>query len=117
MQGKGHAMSDEPAAPHWPRDRWISPTALKTYAQCPKRIRLQYLDQVQPPWQFWPHLAKGRVVHLALKRIADALAQGRTPIDEKEVAAMTRLHLPHQEFPSRLAYEAGLADIERWVAY
>lgn len=104
------------AGPRWPRDRWISPTALAMYARCPKRIRLQHLDRVDPPWQFWPHLAKGRIAHLALKRIAHALATGREPIDAAEVARMARLHLPHQEFPSPAAYDASVADVERWVA-
>ncbi|HWV25287.1 MAG TPA: PD-(D/E)XK nuclease family protein [Thermomicrobiales bacterium] len=110
-------MSGAPPAPRWPHDRWISPTALKAYAQCPKRVRLQHLDGVEAPWHFSLNLAKGRITHLALKRIADALAAGRVPIDNTEVAMMGRRQLPIQEFPSRAAYDASLADIERWVAY
>lgn len=104
-------------APRWPRNTWISPSVLNNYVTCPYRVRLQNVDRVPQPWQFWPHLAKGRIAHLALKRIADALARNQHPVDEAEVLKMTLLHLPHQFFPSPEAYQASVQDIVRWVDY
>jgi len=106
-----------PGVPRWPRDRWISPTILNNYRNCPKHARLQYVDRVPQPWQFQPHLAKGRVAHLALKRIVDALARNQPPIDDQEVEKMASLHLPLPLFPSPEAYHASVRDVVRWVAY
>lgn len=106
-----------PDAPCWPHDRWISPTILNNYRNCPKRARLQYVDRVAQPWQFRPHLTKGRVAHLALKRIVDALARNQPPIDIPEIEHMARLHLPLREFPSPEEYHASVRDVVRWVAY
>ena len=107
-------MSVEPA-PRWPRDRWISPSALATYRTCPYKARLQHIDRVTPPYRYDVHLNKGRIAHVILKRIADALAADRPPIDEDEMGRMARLHLPWQVFPSREEHERHAREVVRWA--
>lgn len=103
--------------PRWPRDRWISPTVLNSYAKCPKRVRLQHLDQVEPPWAYHVHLAKGRVAHNLLRDIAHLLKRGYPVPDSGELRKRARLSLPLDQFPSPAARETHAADIVRWVVY
>jgi hypothetical protein len=109
MSGPAHP------GPRWPHDRWISPTVLKTYQLCPQQVKFGYLDQLPKSWGFRPAISKGNATHLALKRIADALARGRAPIDESDVEKMARLFLPRREFPSEDEWNAHLKDISLWV--
>jgi RecB family exonuclease len=103
------------SAPRWPRDRWISPSALATYRICPYKVRLQHIDRIAPPYRYNVHLNKGRIAHVILKRIADAVASDRPPIDEAEMAKMARLHLPWQVFPSRKEHEMHARQVVRWA--
>jgi len=107
-------MNGEPA-PRWPRDRWISPSALATYRRCPYKLRLQHIDRVTPPFRYNLFLTKGRIAHIILKRIADALARDRPPIDAAGMLGMARLHLPWQLFPSREEHELHARDVARWT--
>jgi hypothetical protein len=111
-------MSAVPGSgPRWPRDRWISPTTLNNYRNCPYRVRLRHLDKVPEPYVYDVTLAKGRIAHLALKRIADALCRGQGPIDDAEVMKMARVHLPRQEYPSEEMRMTVARDIVRWVQF
>lgn len=103
------------AVPRWPRDRWISPTTLNAYRNCPYRVCLQHIDRIREPFVYNVFLRKGRIAHSALKRIADALARGREPIDDSDVLTMARLRLPPQEFPSEELRMAEAGHIVRWV--
>lgn len=103
------------AGPRWPHDRWISPTTLNNFQNCAFRVRLSHIDRVSEPPGYNVFLAKGRVAHHALRRIADALARGRVPIDDDEVMKMARVFLPRQEFPSEEMRLAESRDIVRWV--
>jgi hypothetical protein len=107
----------EAGAPRWPRDRWISPSTLKNYRTCPYRVRLQDVERVTPPFRYNLNLSKGRIAHLILKRIADALARDRPVIDEAEMLTMARRHLPPQVFPSGDEREAHAREIVRWARY
>lgn len=107
----------EDGASRWPRDRWISPTVLKTYAQCPKRVRLRHLDDIEPPWRYQVHLRKGTIAHNLLRDIAYQLRGGHPVIDETEIRKRASLRLPRELYPSEEAREASLGDIVRWVAF
>lgn len=101
----------------WPRDRWISPTALNTYSQCPKRIRLTHIDEIKPPWRYQVNLAKGRIAHDLLRDIARLIKGDHVIPDQAELLNRARLRLPPDMFPSPAAREADTAEIVRWVVY
>ena len=101
----------------WPRDRWISPTALSTYALCPYRIRLQHIDGIKPPWAYQVTLSKGRIAHNILRDIALLLKGGYPVIDSAEMLKRAKLRLPPMQFPTPEAREAHASDIVRWVNY
>ena len=104
-------------APRWPHDRWISPSALKIYQNCPKRLRLQYIDAVPRPWAYELNLRKGTIAHNILRDIA-YLLRGHYPlIDRSEMLKRAMLRLPPDMFPSPEAREAHARDIVRWVMY
>ena len=104
-------------APRWPRDAWISPSALNSYATCPHRVRLHYIDRIKPPWSYQVHLNKGRIAHTILRDIALLLRRDYPLIGEAEILRRARLPLPTDQFPSAQAREANARDIVRWVTY
>lgn len=68
-----------------------SPSALKLYAQCPRRYRLVHLDRRREPPT--PHLYVGNVVHQALREFFDL------PLTDRKWAAL--------ELALRRAWAAG----------
>jgi hypothetical protein len=59
--------------PRWPRDRWISPTALNTYRNCAYRVRLAHIDRVPELPGYHVFLRKGRIACNILRDIAHLL--------------------------------------------
>lgn len=105
------------ALPRWPRDRWISPTTLNTYGNCPYRVRLTHIDKVPPPPVYNVFLSKGRIAHDILRDIANMLARGYPLIDETGILKRARIRLPWQEFPSGDEREAHARQILDWVTF
>jgi RecB family exonuclease len=67
----------------------VTPAKLATWADCPRRFRMAYLDRPSPPrGGAWAHNTLGAVVHNALKALFDLPAQRRTP--EQAVALLHR---------------------------
>ncbi|XVS65357.1 RecB family exonuclease [Actinosynnema sp. CA-299493] len=67
----------------------VTPAKLSTWADCPRRFRMAYLDRPSPPrGGAWAHNTLGAVVHNALKALFDLPAQRRTP--EQAVALLHR---------------------------
>lgn len=59
----------------------VSPAKLATFADCPKRFRLAYLQRPTPTRTGpWAHSTLGAVVHNALKALFDLPPEKRTPI-------------------------------------
>ncbi len=87
--------------PRWPRDRWISPTALTTYRNCAYRVRLAHIDRVPEPLGYHVFLRKGRITHNILRDIAHLLKRQYPVIDEDEILKRARLRLPPQAFRPR----------------
>jgi hypothetical protein len=102
-------------SPRWPHHIPISPTSLKSYRECPQRVRFQYIDNVPRPESFVLFFAKGNAAHLALQRIAYAIQRRDTPITDAQVMETARLYLPPQRFPSEDARLAEVRDVVRWV--
>ncbi|MFE9743364.1 RecB family exonuclease [Saccharothrix saharensis] len=67
----------------------VTPAKLATWADCPRRFRMAYLDRPSPPrGGAWAHNTLGAVVHNALKALFDLPAERRTP--EQAVALLHR---------------------------
>lgn len=114
---EGEISDHKGGALRWPRDRWISPTVLKMYAQCPKRVRLRHLDDIEPPWRYQVHLRKGTIAHNLLRDIAYLMRGGHPVVDEGEIRKRASLRLPRELYPSDESREAALSDIVRWVGF
>ena len=67
----------------------VTPAKLATWADCPKRYRMTYLDRPTPPRAgAWAHNTLGAVVHNALRAFFDLPVERRTP--EQAAAMVTR---------------------------
>ncbi|MDQ2584814.1 RecB family exonuclease [Saccharothrix yanglingensis] len=67
----------------------VTPAKLATWADCPRRFRMAYLDRPTPPrGGAWAHNTLGAVVHNALKALFDLPADRRTP--DQAVALLHR---------------------------
>jgi RecB family exonuclease len=67
----------------------VTPAKLATWADCPRRFRMAYLDRPSPPrGGAWAHNTLGAVVHNALKALFDLPAERRTP--DQAVALLHR---------------------------
>ncbi len=106
----------EPAA-SWPPDRWISPSALKSFNTCPYRVRLQYLDQVPKPPIFNLFLTMGNIAHQLLAQSATLISRGQPVLPEETLFEMAFRRLPPWQFPTEVAREGHTRDILRWVLY
>jgi hypothetical protein len=106
-----------PDGPLWPPDRWISPTALRNYDNCPRRVRLKYIDQAPEPPVFSLFLSKGRIAHNLLQYSARRISRGQ-PVDDDGSLLDKAIHrLPPEEFPSPEALRGHAMDILRWVRF
>jgi len=103
--------------PLWPPERWISPTALRQYDHCPRRVRLTYIDQVPEPRGFNLFLAKGRIAHNLLQYSARRISRGQPVHDRDTFLAMAIHRLPPNEFPSPEERHGHAMEIVRWVTY
>lgn len=63
-----------------PRLVRVTPAKLATWADCPRRYRMTYLDRPAPARSgAWAHATLGAVVHLALRALFALPAEQRTP--------------------------------------
>ncbi|MGC4189757.1 MAG: PD-(D/E)XK nuclease family protein [Thermomicrobiales bacterium] len=97
------------------RDRTISPTLLKTYRECPHRVRLQYIDQVVPPRQYEHHLSQGRIAHDLLAMAANRVQHGMAVPDRAEIRNLAYRRVPRNVFPTPEAHADAVHEIVRWV--
>lgn len=109
---------DDPLpGPAWTPDIWISPSKLRTYANCPYRVRLEYLDKVAAPRPFNLFLAKGNIAHDLLRLNAQLIRAGKPPLAEADVGKRAWYRLPAREFHSAAARHGAVNDVLRWVHY
>ncbi|MEJ2855246.1 MULTISPECIES: RecB family exonuclease [unclassified Saccharothrix] len=91
----------------------VTPAKLATWADCPRRFRMAYLDRPTPPrGGAWAHNTLGAVVHNALKALFDLPVSKRSP--EHAVAL---LHRQWKDEGFRDAEQAAVyrARAEGWV--
>lgn len=99
----------------WPIGKNFSPTALKTYAECPSRVKMQYLQKLEPPYQWVRHFALGRATHNALRSIANQLKTGSELMLDEHIRQMCELEMPQKEYPSAEAREYDIGLVIGWV--
>lgn len=99
----------------WPIGKNFSPTSLKTFGECPSRVKMQYLQQLEPPYKWVRHFALGRATHNALRTIANQLKNGAPLITEDQIRLLCRTEMPVDEYPSEEARESDIRLVLNWV--
>ncbi|MBB2937235.1 RecB family exonuclease [Amycolatopsis bartoniae] len=83
----------------------VSPARLATFADCPRRYRLSYLDRPTPQRSGpWAHSTLGAVVHNALRALFELPPERRTPVRAAQLVS------EHWQ-------DAGFADAEQAAVY
>lgn len=93
----------------------ISPTLLKHYAQCPHRVRLQYIERVVHPRVYNHFLSQGLIAHDLLRFGATCLKRHLPYPDDAHLFRMANLRVPADEFPTPEACHGYVEQIVRWV--
>lgn len=111
-------MSDTPQPEpqwRWPVGKNFSPTALKTYGECASRVKMHYLQKLEPPYQWVRHFALGRSAHNALRTVAQQLKTGSALITDEQIRFLCRFEMPIHEYPTEEAREADIQMVLGWV--
>ena len=103
--------------PGWLSGKVISPTALKRFGECPQRVRLRYIEDVQEPKSFSVYLSKGRITHELLAASLRRIRQGDLEFGQEWCFHQVERRLPPHEFPSREAREGHAREVARWVTW
>lgn len=99
----------------WPIGKNFSPTSLKTYAECPSRVKMYYLQNLEPPYKWVRHFALGRSTHNALRTVAQQLKTGSELISDDQIRFLCRFEMPIDEYPTEEAREADIQTVIHWV--
>lgn len=110
-------MTTDPPPSTWPISKWISPTALNTFGNCPYRARLTYVDRKEPPYKFSIHLHSGRVAHELLRHTATCLKNATDPLPQDRILDIAHHRLPRNEFPSEQAWTDQAHKLAGWVEF
>ncbi|HEU0164181.1 MAG TPA: PD-(D/E)XK nuclease family protein [Thermomicrobiales bacterium] len=95
--------------------QWVSPTLLNTYAICPYRVRLQYIDRVLAPPRYDHFLVQGSLAHSLLKHAAQLIARRQPEPSPEKIYEMAIRRLHERNFPTVEAMEGQARQITRWV--
>jgi hypothetical protein len=84
--------------PRWNRSRQISPTSLRAYLECPRRCRLQYIDNLayRQPWN--RAIEVGNALHAVMERVANTIHAGRRPPVPASFRGTVANLLPEREY-------------------
>ncbi|MFC5993990.1 RecB family exonuclease [Pseudonocardia hispaniensis] len=92
----------------------VTPARLATWAQCPRRFRMTYLDRpTSARGGAWAHTTLGAVVHLALRSLFAIPAARRTP---QAAAALVDRHWTSEGFRDRTQAVEYRHRARGWVA-
>lgn len=108
-------MSSELPVQRWPHHIVMSPSSLKSFGQCAYRVKLMYLDGIQPPDTWVRHFAIGNATHSALGTIAQQMQVGVPLIGNDQVRLLCDFHMPLVEYPTEEAREADVRLVLRYV--
>lgn len=111
-------MSDTPQPEpqwRWPNHIPMSPSSLKAFSQCPSRVKMQYLQSLEPPDKWVHHFALGNATHSALGTIAQQLKVGTAPIGEAQIRLICATHMPKSQYPTEESREFDVQQVLEWV--
>lgn len=111
----GSAAATPAASPGWPRPLLrVTPARLGSWAACPRRYRLTYVDRPAPA-RGGPRAAStlGAVVHLALRALFELPAPARTP---EAAAALVDRNWSGEGFRDRAQQDEYRERARRWLA-
>lgn len=108
---------DVSEGPRWPVARAMFPSAIKSFGQCPRRVRLMYIDQVEGKREYNIFLDKGIIAHDILRRQALLAQSGQPFLSEEWIANHALERLPDHEFSSPEMKQTQANDIVRWVRF
>src|SRR5687768_2818636 len=108
-------IREEPPSPAWPVQAAFSPTTIKTYTNCPHRLRLQVIEHRKAPWAYNLFLDQGNIAHSLLAEVAHRRRHTIPQRSEDEMHARAFRRLPTRQFPSPAAHEAAASEVMRWV--
>ena len=92
----------------------VTPARLATWAACPRRYRLLYLDRPAPPrGGAWAHTTLGAVVHLALRALFELAPSRRS---QELAAALVDRNWSDEGFRDAAQSSAYRAMARDWVA-
>jgi hypothetical protein len=108
---------DELDAPRWPVAKAVFPSAIKSFGQCPRRVRLMYIDKAEGKKYYSVFLDKGLIAHDILRRQAALARAGKPFLDEEWIARHAFDRLPNHEYPTSEIKQSHANDIVRWARY
>lgn len=112
-------MSDTPQPEpqwRWPNKKNFSPTVLKMFGECPSRVKMQYLQKLEPPEVWVRAFAVGRSAHNALRTVAEQLkVGGPVHLTDDQIRFLCRFEMPVHEYSTEEAREADIQLVIRWV--
>jgi putative RecB family exonuclease len=109
--GAGAQLGLDFAAPRLVR---VTPSKLATWADCPRRYRMAYLDRPAPPrGGAWAHSTLGAIVHLALRALFGLPVAERTP---QRAAALVDRYWTSEGFRDEAQARTYRVRARGWVA-
>ena len=108
---------DDSDGPRWPMAKAVFPSAIKSFGQCPRRVRLMYIDKAEGKKEYSVFLDKGIIAHDILRRQAMLARDGKPFLEEAWIAQNALDRLPDHEYPTPEIKQSHANDIVRWVRY
>jgi len=100
----------------WNRNKGIYPTSLRRYLECPRRCRLEYIDQVryERPWD--RAMEVGNALHKLMERIGNTLKRRQAPAPTVTFRGLVESLLPEREYADSQIRAADIDDVLHWAA-
>ena len=102
--------------PRWNRNRGIYPTALRRYLECPRRCRLEYIDNIryEQPWD--RAMEVGNALHKVMERIGNQLRQGKTLPPTASYRRWVESLLPAERYDDPREHAIDIDEVLEWAA-
>jgi len=112
---RAHPLAGMPGA-RWNRDKGIYPTSLRRYLECPRRCRLEYIDQIRydRPWD--RAMEVGNALHKLMERIGNTLKRRQAPAPTVTFRGLVESLLPEREYADPHIRAADIDDVLHWAA-
>lgn len=102
--------------PRWNRNRGIYPTALRRYLECPRRCRLEYIDNIryEQPWD--RAMEVGNALHKVMERIGNRLRLGKTLPPTASYRRWVESLLPAERYDDPRERSIDIDEVLEWAA-